>query len=160
MALGEMKTTHVDAVLNAALVAADIASGYEEYLNVIDRFYADDVEAACEGCDRPIVGTSRLTATLTSGLLPLHGDGGDRGIVRRVAIGGENANRCSRQNPERVDARVHGSHGITLLGFVVLPPTWRGAKVVSEFHYNHQQTGAPLRVHDLRCSSDGTRAPF
>jgi hypothetical protein len=31
-------------VLNCAIIAADISSGWEEYLELFDAFYADDVE--------------------------------------------------------------------------------------------------------------------
>ena len=33
-------------VLNSAIVAADITSGWEEYLEIFDAFYADHVESA------------------------------------------------------------------------------------------------------------------
>ena len=31
-------------VLNSAIIAADITSGWEEYLEIVDAFYADQVE--------------------------------------------------------------------------------------------------------------------
>ena len=33
-------------VLNSAIIAADISRGWEEYLEIVDAFYADDVEVA------------------------------------------------------------------------------------------------------------------
>ena len=33
-------------VLNSAIVAADISSGWEEYLEIFDAFYADHVEVS------------------------------------------------------------------------------------------------------------------
>jgi hypothetical protein len=34
--------------LNAAIVHAEIARSYEEYLEIFDEFYADDVEGSSE----------------------------------------------------------------------------------------------------------------
>jgi hypothetical protein len=33
-----------DRELNAAIVSADISASYEEFLAIVDQFYADDVE--------------------------------------------------------------------------------------------------------------------
>jgi hypothetical protein len=35
-------------VLNSAIIAADISEGWEEYLEIFDAFYADDVEVTTE----------------------------------------------------------------------------------------------------------------
>jgi hypothetical protein len=43
--------------LNAALVAADIGRGYEEYLALVDSFYAEDIEVASEACLKAVVGS-------------------------------------------------------------------------------------------------------
>jgi hypothetical protein len=37
-----------DRALNAAIIRADISNSYEEYLEIFDEFYADDVEASDE----------------------------------------------------------------------------------------------------------------
>ena len=35
--------------LNAAILRAEIARSYEEFLEIFDKFYADDVEVSSEG---------------------------------------------------------------------------------------------------------------
>ena len=42
--------------LNAAIVHAEIARSYEEYLEIFDAFYADDVEGSSETTEEPIRG--------------------------------------------------------------------------------------------------------
>jgi hypothetical protein len=43
-------------LLNAAILGADIREGFEEYLAILDGFYADDIEASGEGCDGAVIG--------------------------------------------------------------------------------------------------------
>ena len=42
--------------LNAAIVHADISRGYEEYLEIFDEFYADDIEGSSETTKEKIRG--------------------------------------------------------------------------------------------------------
>jgi hypothetical protein len=35
-------------VINSAIVAADISSGWEEYLEIFDAFYADEIEVTTD----------------------------------------------------------------------------------------------------------------
>ena len=45
-------------VLNSAIIAADISSGWEEYLEIFDAFYADHVESAtARRVDRYLAGS-------------------------------------------------------------------------------------------------------
>jgi hypothetical protein len=46
--------------LNAAIVHADITRSYEEYLDIYDAFYADDVEGSSETTEEPIRGKARV----------------------------------------------------------------------------------------------------
>jgi hypothetical protein len=39
--------------LNAAILGADIREGFEEYLAILDGFYADDIEASSEDAMAP-----------------------------------------------------------------------------------------------------------
>ena len=43
-------------VLNSAIIAADISRGWEEYLEIFDAFYADDVEVTTDTEAGPIRG--------------------------------------------------------------------------------------------------------
>ena len=40
--------------LNAAIVNADIARGFEEYLTLVDRYYAEDVEVSTDVSPGPV----------------------------------------------------------------------------------------------------------
>src|SRR5271170_4265091 len=59
-------------VLNSAIIAADISSGWEEYLEIFDAFYADDVEVASDAKTAPIRSKERIRALLFNFLAPLH----------------------------------------------------------------------------------------
>ena len=37
--------------LNAAILRANIREGFEEYLDILDCFYAEDIEASSEGSE-------------------------------------------------------------------------------------------------------------
>src|SRR5258705_7322356 len=58
--------------LNAAIVNGDIARGFEEYLTLVDQYYAEDVEVSTDVSPDPLVGKSRLKALLLDFLVPLH----------------------------------------------------------------------------------------
>ncbi len=62
----------LERALNTAIVEADISSGYEEYIDLFDRFYADEVEVSSETSSEPIVGKDRIRSLLFSFLMPLH----------------------------------------------------------------------------------------
>src|ERR1700680_507478 len=59
-------------VLNSAIIAADISRGWEQYLEIFDAFYADDVEATAETGTGPICGKERIRALLLKFVAPLH----------------------------------------------------------------------------------------
>ena len=59
-------------VLNSAIIAADIGRGWEEYLEIVDAFYADDVEVTADTEAGPIRGRERIRALLFNFLAPLH----------------------------------------------------------------------------------------
>ena len=51
-------------VLNSAIIAADISQGWEEYLEIFDAFYADDVEVDTDTETGPIRGRERIRELL------------------------------------------------------------------------------------------------
>jgi hypothetical protein len=59
-------------VLNSAIIAADISRGWEDYLEIFDAFYADDVEVTADMETGPIRGKERIRALLFKFLVPLH----------------------------------------------------------------------------------------
>ena len=62
----------MERTLNAAIVQAEIARSYEEYLEIFDEFYTDDVEGSSETTEEPIRGKARVRSLLFSFLFPLH----------------------------------------------------------------------------------------
>src|SRR5580692_11074193 len=59
-------------VLNSAIIAADISSGWEEYLQILDAFYADRVEVSDGTESGSVVGRERIRALLLKFLVPIH----------------------------------------------------------------------------------------
>src|SRR6266481_1599191 len=62
----------LDRELNEALVNANIANGYEEFLALFDRFYAEQVEVANDGHATGLAGKARVLPVLFNFLVPLH----------------------------------------------------------------------------------------
>src|SRR6266851_2186149 len=59
-------------VLNAAIVRAEITESFEEYLEIFDAFYADDVEVSSETEKAPIRGKAKVRSLLFNFLVQLH----------------------------------------------------------------------------------------
>jgi hypothetical protein len=59
-------------VLNSAIIAADISSGWEEYLQIFDAFYADHVEVNDGTESGAVFGRERIRALLFKFLVPIH----------------------------------------------------------------------------------------
>ena len=58
--------------LNAAIIQANISESFEEYLEIFEAFYADDIEVSSETTEEPIRGKDRVRSILTTFLVPLH----------------------------------------------------------------------------------------
>jgi hypothetical protein len=59
-------------MLNAAITQARISESFEEYLEIFDKFYADEVEVSSETQQEPIRGKARVGSLLLNFLVPLH----------------------------------------------------------------------------------------
>src|SRR5216684_964325 len=59
-------------VLNAAIVKADISESFEEFLEIFDAFYDDDIEVGSESAEGPIRGKEKVRSLLFNFLFPLH----------------------------------------------------------------------------------------
>src|SRR5258708_16193224 len=59
-------------VLNAAIVRAEISESFEEYLEIFEAFYADDIEVSSDTLTEPIRGKARLLSLIFTFLVPLH----------------------------------------------------------------------------------------
>ena len=135
-------------VLNSAIIAADIGRGWEEYLEIVDAFYADSVEVTTDTATGPIRGRERIRALLFNFLAPLH---------VMVEIGGLAID--VRESPIHGDA-AHETHSAWLVNLIGVSGQtctlswctlrrWADSLVVYERHYDQQQNGGPLTGDDL-----------
>jgi hypothetical protein len=145
--------------LNAAIIQANISESFEEYLEIFDEFYADDIEAGSETGEEPIRGKARVRSFIANFLVPLHVMAEIGGLVisiRQTAIPGDAANE------------THSAWTLELVGVSGRSCTvswralrrWNGSRVVYEYHYDHQQSGGPLTSVDLSFNAATSAAGF
>jgi hypothetical protein len=141
--------------LNGAILAAEVSESYEEYLEIFDRFYADDIHATADGLKEPVVGKAAVRARLAGFLVPLH-------VL--AEIGGVSVSiQWSPITGDRLD-ETHSAWTLELRGATDASckvrwcsrRRWRAGRVLSEDHYDHRQIGGPLTFTDLRLSGNGT----
>ena len=134
--------------LNAAIIQANISESFEEFLEIFDEFYADDIEVSSETEEEPIHGKARVRSLIANFLVPLHimaEIGGLLISIRQTAIPGDAADE------------THSAWTLELVGVSGRSCTvswralrkWNGTRVVYEYHYDHQQSGEPLTSDDL-----------
>jgi hypothetical protein len=144
--------------LNAAIIQANIGESFEEYLEIFDEFYADDIEAGSETGEQPIRGKAAVRSLLFNFLAPLHAMAEIGGLL--VII---------RQTPIPADAvdETHSEWTLELIGVSGRSCTvswrafrkWNGSRIVYEYHYDHQQSGGPLGLADLSFSAPAAGFP-
>ena len=135
--------------LNAAIVHADITRSYEEYLEIFEAFYADDVEGSSETTEEPIRGKAGVRSLVFGFLVPLHA---------MAEVGGVSISVRQTSIPGDVVDETHSAWTLELVGATgkVCTVSWRtfrkwdDSRVVLEHHYDHQQSGEPLSEGDLR----------
>jgi hypothetical protein len=134
--------------LNAAIVHADITRSYEEYLEIFEAFYADDVEGSSETTEEPIRGRAGVRSLVFGFLVPLH---------TMAEVGGVSISLRQTPIPGDVVDETHSAWTLEFVGatgkvFTVNWRTfrkWSDSRVVLEHHYDHQQSGEPLSDGDL-----------
>jgi hypothetical protein len=134
--------------LNEAIVDADITRTYEEYPDIFDEFYAEDIEVGSETTEEPIRGKERVRALLFSFLVPLH---------VMAEVGGVSISVRQTPIPGDVINETHSAWTLELAGVSgkICTVSWRTfrkwneSRVVLEHHYDHQQRGGPLTHDDL-----------
>jgi len=141
--------------LNAAIVRASISESFEEYLEIFDAFYGDDIEVSSETAEEPIRGKERVRSLLFNFLVPLHVMAKIGGLlisIRQTAI------------PADIAGETHSAWTLDLVGVSGRSCTvtwralrkWNGSRVVYKHHYDEQQNGGPLTTDDL--SFNGAKA--
>jgi hypothetical protein len=146
----------LDQELNEALVNADIANSYEEFLAIFDRFYAEQVQVASGSHPTGLAGKSRVIPVLFSFLVPLH---------VMAEIGGLSV--ALRYSPIHSDksGEQHAEWSLELLGILGRRVTlhwssarrWKGSLVISERHYDRRQIGDPLTEIDVNFAAPSLR---
>jgi hypothetical protein len=134
--------------LNAAIVQAEITRGYEEYLEIFDEFYADDIEGSSETVEESIRGKAGVRSLLSSFLVPLHA---------MAEVGGVSISIREKPIPGDATGETHSAWTLELVGATgrICTASWRTfrkwneSRVVLEHHYDHQQSGEPLTQDDL-----------
>ncbi len=135
-------------LLNTAITQAKIGESFEEYLEIFDKFYADDVQVSSETQHEPIRGKARVGSLLLNFLVPLHvmaEVGGLAISIKETTISGDAANE------------IHSAWTLNIVGVSGKTCTlnwralrkWNGSRVVYEHHYDLQRTGEPLTFDDL-----------
>jgi len=66
------RTIASERALNGAIVATDISQTFEQYLEIFDHFYAEDIEGTTDTMKEPVHGKAAVRARLAGFLIPLH----------------------------------------------------------------------------------------
>ena len=90
--------------LNSAIVRAEISESFEEYLEIFEAFYADDIEVSSETAEEPIRGKDRVR-TLGQLLGSASRNGRSRWFID-IHSTDRDSWRCCRRDAFRVDARL------------------------------------------------------
>jgi hypothetical protein len=146
--------------LNAAIIQANVSEGFEEYLDIFDAFYAEDIEVSSDTQEEPIRGKARVRSFIGNLLVPLHVMAEIGGLlisIRQTAIPGDAA--ADETHSAWTLELVGGSGRSCTLSWRALRK-WNGSRVVYEYHYDHQQRGGPLSSVDLSFNAATSAAGF
>jgi hypothetical protein len=139
---------NAERALNAAIIRANISESFEEYLDLFDAFYADNVEVTDETSDQTISGKSKVRSLLLNFLVPLHvmaEVGGLSISVEEMTIPGDVAG----ETHSAWTLHLTAPSGSTCTLSWSVHRKWAGSRVVYERHYDHDQRGGPLRFDDF-----------
>src|ERR1700719_1813911 len=145
--------------LNAAIVRAEISRSDEEFLDIFETFYADDVEVSREDLQEMIRGKARVRAFLLNVLVPLHVMAEVAGLsisVQQTAVPRDTADET--HSAWRIDFTGVDGRRCTLKWYAIR--RWTASKVVYEHHYGHEQIGEPLTQDDLNFNRNRSEVGF
>jgi hypothetical protein len=134
--------------LNEAILGAEISESYEEYLDIFDAFYAENIELSIETREQPIRGKATVRSVLAQFLVPLHMMAEVGGLlisVRQTPIAGDVADET--HSLWRLELVGVSGRTCALSWHVIRK--WNESHVLWEHHCDHQQTGSPLTSSDL-----------
>ena len=143
------QSRNAERTLNAGVVNADISRSYEEYLEIFDEFYADDLEGSSETMKEPLRGKEKVRSLLLSFLVPFHvmaEVGGVSISIRETAISGD----ATDETYSAWTLELVGASGKLCSVTWHILRKWSESRAVLEHHYDYQQSGEPLTDRDLR----------
>jgi hypothetical protein len=135
--------------LNTAIVSADISASYEEFIEIVDQFYAEDVEVRSDSSSEPLIGRARVKSALLTLLVPLHvmaEIGGLSVSVTERPIAGDSVD----EQHSRWSVELVGVTGRTVRVSWSVRRRWKQSRVTREYYYDHHQEGEALGPSDLR----------
>ncbi|MGC1905702.1 MAG: hypothetical protein WA715_17920 [Candidatus Acidiferrum sp.] len=145
--------------LNAAILRAEISRSYEEFLEIFDKFYADDVEVSSEESPKTIRGKERVRPFLLNFLVPLHVMAEVAGLSMSVQLTQVRRDSATETHSGwRIDFTGVGGRRCTLKWYAIR--RWAASRVVHEHHYGHEQIGGPLTQHDLNFNGGRSEVRF
>ena len=145
-------TSHAgERALNRAIVSAEISRSFEKYIEIFERFYAEDIEVSSATSTGQIRGKARVRSLLYNFLVPLHVMAEIEGLsvsIRHITMPGDAADE------------THSAWTLDLVGVSGRRctvswrtlRTWKDSLVAYEHHYDEQQSGGPLTEDDLAIS--------
>jgi hypothetical protein len=149
------QSRNAEHTLNAAIVHADISRSYEEYLEIFDEFYAEDIEGSNETMKEPVRGKQGVRSLLFSFLAPLHAMAEVGGVSISIRVTALPGDAVDETHSAWILELVGVSGKIRTVSWRILRK-WSESRVVLEHHYDHQESGEPLNERDLR--PDGPEA--
>ena len=134
--------------LNAALAGLNVDTGYEEWLAIVDRFYAEHVQVSSDATPGRLIGRARAKQALLNLLAPIHTwVGAD---IESISL------RCLPIYADRHDEH-HSAWSLEVVAGSGRRATvrwslrriWRGGFVVHEHFYENDINGEALAPDSL-----------
>src|SRR5258708_38969166 len=125
-------------ILNGGILAAEISESYEEYLEIFDHFYADDIHATADGLTEPVEGKAAVRARLAGFLVPLHVFAEIGGVSVSIEWSPITGDRPDETNSEGT-LELRGVTGASCRVTWCSRRRWPPARVLSAHHYYHPQ---------------------
>ena len=148
------RTIASERMLNGAIVAADISQSFEEYLEMFDHFYAEDIEGTTDAMNESVHGKAAVRTRFAGFLVPLYvfaEIGGVSVSIQSSPIRGDRPD----ETHSAWTLQLRGVTGTTCTVTWASRRRWRLGRVVSEHHYDHRRIGESLTLGDLRFSPYG-----
>ena len=141
-------TQTLDDALNRALVSADISKGFEQYFELFDRYYADDVEVWNSSEEEPVAGKEAVYHLLSDLLVPLHVMAEVGGLSIRLRYAPV---RSYIEDEHRADwtLEIVGVRGKQMVVTWSSIRRWNSSRIAYERHSEHRRRGELLTGGDL-----------